>query len=103
MGRRDQKVYVKHKSDLNLLIDNHFDTSFGPLTDKENNQKIFAKIGEQPESVIFIRKSAEDAKAAKETRITTILVVNHCRNIQNLDESDKQITRIRSFNELEFE
>jgi methionine salvage enolase-phosphatase E1 len=89
--------------DLNLLIDNHFDTSFGPLTDKESYQKILAKIGEQPEGVIFLTKSPEEAKAAKEIGITPILVLTHRKNIEKLDESDKQMTRIRSFNELEFE
>jgi enolase-phosphatase E1 len=89
--------------DLNLLIDNHFDTSLGPLTDKESYQKILAKIGEQPEDVIFLTKSPEEAKAAKEVGITPILVLTHRRNIQKLDESDKQMTIIRSFNELEFE
>jgi hypothetical protein len=29
--------------------------------------------------------------------------VTHRRNIQKLDESDKQMTRIQLFNELEFE
>jgi hypothetical protein len=62
-----------------------------------------AKIGEQPEGVTFLTKSAEEAEAAKETRITPILVVTHRKNIEKLYESDKQITRIRSFNELEFE
>jgi len=65
------------------------------LTDKESSQKILAKIGEQPEGVMFRIKFAEEAKAAKETRITSILVVTHRRNIQKLDESDKQITTIR--------
>jgi methionine salvage enolase-phosphatase E1 len=73
------------------------------LTDKESSQKILAKIGEQPEGVIFITKSAEEPKASKETRITTILVVTNRRNIEKLDESQKQITRIRLLNELEFE
>jgi methionine salvage enolase-phosphatase E1 len=61
------------------------------------------KIGEQPEGVIFLTKSPEEAKAAKEVGITPILVVTHLKNIEKLDESDKQITTIRSFNELEFE
>jgi methionine salvage enolase-phosphatase E1 len=73
------------------------------LTDKESYQKILAKIGEQPEDVIFLTKSPEEAKAAKEVGITPILVLTHRRNIQKLDESDKQMTIIRSFNELEFE
>jgi methionine salvage enolase-phosphatase E1 len=81
-GSMRPKIYVKHKSDLNLLIDNHFDTSLGPLTDKESSQRILAKISEQPEDVIFITKSAEEAKVAKETRITSILVVTHRRNIE---------------------
>ncbi len=51
----------------------------------------------------FITKFAEEAKAAKDTRIKPILVVTHRRNIQKLDESDKQMTRIQLFNELEFE
>jgi methionine salvage enolase-phosphatase E1 len=79
--------------DLNLS-GNHFDTSFGSLTGKESYKNILAKIGEQPEGVIFLTKSPEEAKAVKE-------ILTHRRNIQKLDESDKQMTRIRSFNELE--
>jgi 2,3-diketo-5-methylthio-1-phosphopentane phosphatase len=66
--------------DLNLLIDNHFNTSLGQLTGKESYQKILVKIGEQPEGVIFLTKSSEEAKAAKEIGITPILVVTHRRN-----------------------
>jgi methionine salvage enolase-phosphatase E1 len=68
--------------DLNLLIDSHFGTSLGPLTDKESYQKALVKIGEQSEGVIFQTKSPEEAKAAKEIGITPILVVTHRRNIQ---------------------
>jgi methionine salvage enolase-phosphatase E1 len=64
MGRRDQNVYVKYKSDLNLLIANHFDTSLDPLTDKEDSQKILVKIGEQPEGEIHheIRRRGQSSK-----------------------------------------
>ncbi len=59
---------------------------------------ILTKICEQPEGVIFLTKSPEEAKV--EVGITPILVVTHRKNIEKLDESDKQITTIRSFNEL---
>ncbi len=73
------------------------------LTDKRSFTKILAKIGEQPENVIFLTKSGEEARAAKEAGITPVLVLTHRTNIEKLDEVDKQFQRIRSFNELEFE
>jgi enolase-phosphatase E1 len=88
--------------DLNPLIDDYFDTNTGALTDKQSFTKILAKIGEQPENVIFLTKSRE-ARAAKEAGITPVLVLTHRRNIEKLYEIDKQFQKIRSFNELEFE
>jgi enolase-phosphatase E1 len=90
--------------DLNPLIDDYFDTNtVGALSDKQSFTKILAKIGEQPENVIFLTKSGEEARAAKEAGITPVLVLTHRRNIEKLDEVDKQFQKIRSFNELEFE
>ncbi len=91
MGRCDQKVYVKHKSALNLQIDNHFDTSLGQLTDKENHQKILAKIGEQPEGV----KSHKICRRGQSSKRDT----NHTYSGCDSSQKDSKVGRIRQTND----
>lgn len=89
--------------DLNLLIDEHFDTSLGQLSDPETFKKVLSKIKEKPEDVVFLTKSADEARASAKVNLTTVLVLTHRRNIEKLDSDGKKMPRVRSFNELEFE
>ena len=89
--------------DLNLLIDAHFDSSIGPLGEAATFQKMLDEIKQKPEDVLFLTKWPEEARAAKSLGITSVLVLTHRRNIDNLDEADKAMDRIRTFNELDFE
>ena len=91
------------QGDLNLMIDGHYDTSEGSLTDKETYTKLVGKIGQTADQVLFLTKSAEEAKAAKEANLPIILVLTHRKNIEKLTEDEKTFPRIRSFNELDFE
>ncbi len=91
------------QGDLNLMIDGHFDASDGSLSDKETYVKLVTKIGLTADQVLFLTKSAEEAKAAKEAGLPIVLVMTHRKNIEKLTEEEKALPRIRSFNELEFE
>ncbi|XP_054167628.1 enolase-phosphatase E1-like [Oppia nitens] len=88
--------------DLNLLIDGHYDSSEGQLNNKETYTKLLAKLKVKPDECLFMTKSAEAAHAAKEAGISILLVLTHRKNIEKLTEEEKQMPRIRSFNELEF-
>ena len=89
--------------DLNLLIDAHFDNSIGSPTETATFQKLLTEMKQQPEDVLFLTKSPEEARAAKSVGIAVVLVVTHRRNAEKLDEADKTMERIRSLNELQFE
>ncbi|XP_054165642.1 enolase-phosphatase E1-like [Oppia nitens] len=88
--------------DLNLLIDGHFDNTEGQLNNKETFTKLLTKLKAKPEECLFMTKSGEEARAAKEAGISILLVLTHRKNIEKLTEEEKQLPRIRSFNELEF-
>ena len=88
--------------DLNALIEDHFDTELGELTEPATFQKALDVIKEPPESVLFLTKSASEARAALNAGLSAILVMTHRRNIEKLDEDGKKIPRVRSFNDIEF-
>ena len=89
--------------DLNLLISGHFDTTIGSFLSPDTYQKVLAEIKRSPEEVLFLTKSADEARTAQSVGIAVVLVMTHRRNIEKLEEADKSLPRIRSFNELEFE
>lgn len=89
--------------DMNLMIEKHFDTSIGPLTDAATFQKLVEEIGEPAGEVLFLTKSADEANLAKSVGIAICLCLTHRRNIEKLDEAGRALPRVRSFNELEFE
>lgn len=89
--------------DLNLLIDGYFDSSLGPLNEPATFETLLNRIQEKPENVILLTKSSEQGQAAQQLGLTVVLVLTHRRNIEKLDEKGRQMPRVRSFNELEFE
>lgn len=88
--------------DLNLLIDGHYDTSIGSLTDPETYKKVTDKIKEKPDDVVFLTKSADEAKAAKKSGLNVVLVLTHRRNVDAVVDSCKDIPIARTFTEIEF-
>lgn len=90
--------------DLNLLIDDHFDNTQGPLTNPATFQKILQTIEMEPSRVLFLTKSVEEGKAAKRAGLKVVLVMTHRRTIARLSDKDLDTWQIiRTFNELSFE
>lgn len=90
--------------DMNLLIDDHFDTTTGSLTDPATFAKVLdhEKVKEQPQDVLFLTKSPEEARAAIAAGLIVVMVLTHRRNIEKLDTEGRRLPRVRSFNEIEF-
>lgn len=89
--------------DLNLLISGHYDTTMGPSNEPDTFKRLLGAIKQKAEDVLFLTKAPAEAHAATAAGISCVLVMTHQRNIDKLDEADKEAPRIRSFNELEFE
>ena len=85
------------------MISGHYDTTIGPTTEPETYRKLLSRIKQKSSDVLFLTKSPDEARAANSVGIVTVLVMTHRKNIEKLDESEKAMPRIRSFNELEFE
>ncbi|KAH7640102.1 enolase-phosphatase E1 [Dermatophagoides farinae] len=88
--------------DLNLVIDDHFDTSIGPLLNPETFTKVAAKIGQSLADVIFLTKSAEQGKAAKQAGMNVILVLTHGPAVDQALEICRDIPIARTFTDIEF-
>ncbi|KAI2805334.1 hypothetical protein RDWZM_008633 [Blomia tropicalis] len=90
--------------DLNILIESHFDTSLGSLTDTNTYKKVIGKVNEKPASIVFLTKSAEEGKAAKDAGLTVILVLTHGKAVEAAEEmcKEKDIPIARSFTQIEF-
>ena len=88
--------------DMNLLIEDHFDTTLGPLTTQATFVKVSEKVQLPAQDLLFLTKSADEACAAQNAGLIVVLVLTHRRNIEKLDGEARRIPRVRSFNELEF-
>ena len=98
------KTFFSHTShgDLNLMIDDHFDSSDGSLDSKETYSKIATKLGQPVDDCLFLTKSGKEGLVAKEAGMRIVLVLTHRKNIEKLSEEEKGLPRIRTFNDLEF-
>lgn len=88
--------------DMNLLIDEHLDTTLGQLNQTATFTKVLEKVKEPAAEVLFLTKNAEEAKAAIAAGLIVVMVLTHRRNIEKLDEESRKLPRVRSFNEIEF-
>ncbi|OTF73016.1 enolase-phosphatase E-1-like protein [Euroglyphus maynei] len=88
--------------DLNLVIDDHFDTSIGTLLNPETFTKVAATIGQRPADVVFLTKSAEQGKAAKQAGMNVILVLTHGAAVDQALEICRDIPIARTFTDIEF-
>lgn len=88
--------------DMNLLIDEHLDTTLGQLTAAETFSKVLEKVQLPAAEVLFLTKNADEAKAAIAAGLIVVMVLTHRRNIEKLDAEAKRLPRVRSFNEIEF-
>ncbi|KAI2810444.1 hypothetical protein RDWZM_002579 [Blomia tropicalis] len=88
--------------DMNLLIENHFDTRIGKLNEPDTYRKILEKIKEEANEVLFLTKDGSEGNAALNAGLNVVLVLTHRRNIEKLNEDEKKIPRVRSFNEIDF-
>lgn len=60
--------------DLNLLIEDHFDTTTGPLNAVATFNKVISKIKEQPGEVLFLTKSADEVLVVCVTKMFLFLL-----------------------------
>ncbi|KAF7494124.1 Enolase-phosphatase E1 [Sarcoptes scabiei] len=88
--------------DLNLVIDDHFDTSMGSLLDPQTFQKVAQIIRQRPEDVIFLTKSPEEAIAARKAGLNVVLVLTHGAAVDAALELVQDIPIVRTFTEIEF-
>ncbi|KAI2807764.1 hypothetical protein RDWZM_005230 [Blomia tropicalis] len=88
--------------DLNLLIEGHFDTSSGPLTEPSTFKKVVEQIGANTSDVLFLTKSPEEGKAAKDAGLNVILVLTHRGSVDQALQMCKDIPIARTFTEIEF-
>ena len=88
--------------DLNLLIEEHFDSELGPLTAPDTYGKVLEKIGLATADVVFLTKSPEEGKAAKDGGLNVILVLTHRQSVDQALALCKEIPIARTFTEIEF-
>lgn len=93
-----------NQGDMDLLIDDYFDTTYGPLDKADTYNKILSQIGQDPNNVVFFTKTIAAAQASSQTGIFPILVFTHKESEKQLSESDKStMPTVRTLNEVEFE
>lgn len=90
--------------DLAKLITDYFDTSYGPLNDEVTFRRLLVKINEKASDVIFLTKSKDEARAAKQAGMNPILVLIHRKDVEDAAEFIKEegIPYVRTFLELRF-
>ncbi|KAH9412750.1 enolase-phosphatase E1-like [Dermatophagoides pteronyssinus] len=88
--------------DLNMVIDDHYDTSIGSLLNQDTFTKVAAKIKQSPADVVFLTKSAEQGKVAKQAGLNVILVLTHGPAVDQALEICKDIPIARTFTDIEF-
>lgn len=88
--------------DLNLLIEEHFDSDLGPLTTPATYGKVLEKVALAPTDVVFLTKSPEEGKAAKDGGLNVILVLTHRQSVDQALTLCKEIPIARTFTEIEF-
>lgn len=103
-----QKLFLSNTNhgELESIIDNHYDTTFGKKEDPQSFERLVKELGVAPEDVLFLTKNVAEAKAAQSVGLGVVLVLTHRRNIERLSAEDRQGFRsriIRSFNELELD
>lgn len=104
-----QSIFMSNTNhgDLEALIDGHCDpTDTGPKNDSQSYIKIAQKAGLQPQEMVFLSKSAQDATAAEKTGMPAVLVLTHRSNIEHLTPEEKTAFKgkiVRSFNEVDFD
>lgn len=87
--------------DLNMLIDDHFDTSVGPLTEESTFKKLIGKIKEKPADITFLTKSVEEGVAAKSAGMGVVLVLTHRKEVDAAVEQCKDVPIARTFTDIE--
>lgn len=88
--------------DLNLVIDEHFDTSLGSLHNSSTFVKFAEKINQKPEDVLFLTKSAEEGKAAQSAGFNVILVLTRGSAVDAALKICKDIPIARIFTDIDF-
>lgn len=88
--------------DLNLVIDDHFDTSLGPLQDPSTYLKVAQKINQKPEDILFLTKSVEEGKAAQNAGFNVVLVLTRGTAVDAALKICKDIPIARIFTDIDF-
>ena len=91
------------QGNLSILINDCFDTELGPLNSATTFQKLLNIIKVPSQELVFLTKSADEAKAAIEVGIIVVMVLTHRKDVEAIQENVKdQIPHVRTFNEIEF-
>lgn len=98
-----QRALLKNTNhgDLTNLISGHFDNDFGLLTTSDSWRRLCSQINEQPNDVLFLTKSPQEAAAAQEAGICVVLVLTHRHNVRAVSHDDRQrFPYVRTLNDL---
>ena len=80
----------------------YMDTELGPLQQPQTFANALNMLQEQPQSLIFLTKSVDEAKAAEAVGIQPVLVLTHQKDVEAAQTAIAQIPYVRSFNEIDF-
>lgn len=100
-----QKSLLKNTNhgDLTNLISGHYDNEFGLLNESTSWIKMAKEIKEPPSEILFLTKSASEARAAGDAGVAVVLVLTHRHNVKGISSEDrKRFPYIRTFNDLDW-
>jgi len=98
-----QQALLKNTNhgDMTTMIAGHYDNDFGQLTSVESWRKLCDKIKQQPNDVLFLTKSVQEASAAQEAGLCVVLVLTHRHNVRAISHEDRQrFPYVRTLNDL---
>ncbi|XP_054011471.1 enolase-phosphatase E1 [Hylaeus anthracinus] len=99
-----QKLLFGHSvhGDLLKYFSGYFDTEVGSKQESSSYKTISNKIGADPSSILFLTDTVKEAAAAKETGLSTVILLRE-GNVALSDEERATFTTIKSFLDLTFQ
>ena len=98
-----QKALLRNTThgDLTNLITGNFDNEFGLLTEPDSWRRFCVQIKEQPNNVLFLTKSPQEARAAQDAGLQVVLVLTHRHNVKAVSHDDRhRFPFVRTLNDL---
>lgn len=88
--------------DLSLLVEGHFDSTDGSLTEAQTYSKVLEKMKLPAEDAVFLTKNPLEGRAAKEAGLQVVLVLTHRASVEMAMNLCKEIPIARTFTEIAF-